>query len=858
MGNVLTKTMTDTSASPTVSRTWVYTYDSYGRVLSVKGPRTDVNSTTTYAYYTCTSGAQCGQMQTVTNALGQVTTFNTYNAYGEPLTITDPNGMVTTLAYDARQRLTSLQMGTETTSYSYYPTGLLETVTLPDASTLTLTYDGAHRLTQLADGAGNSISYALDALGNRTAESAYDTSHTLSRTHSRAFNALSELSQDIGAAGGSAVATTVSYDTNGNPTAINAPLARTTANQYDALNRLQQITDPGSGVTQLSYDASGNLASVTDPISLTTTYTHNGFNDLTQQVSHATGTTTNTFDSGGNLASVTDARGAVATSTYDALNRVTSTAYKIGGNTDQTLTYTYDTGTNGKGHLVGASDATHSMAWTYDTLGRIAGMGQTVGGVTKTVGYGYTNGDLTTLTTPSGQTITYAYSNHQITGMTVNSTTLLVSAAYEPFGPVRGWTWGNRTTEVRLHDTDGNQSQLSSVEASTFSYDDAYRVTGIANSTNTALSWTLAYDSLDRTTSASETGSTLGYSYDANGNRVTQSGASVPGLLWTAGASFTYNGRGRMSSATQGTNTTYTYNALGQMIEKSGGTTTILVYDTRGHLIGEYTGAGTLIQETVWLDDLPVATLRLNGSGISLYYVHADHLGAPRLVTRPADNVIMWRWDTDPFGTTVPNENPQAQGTFVYNLRFPGQYYQTETGLNYNYFRDYDSGSGRYVQSDPIGVAGSNNTYAYVGGNPISNIDPLGLWTRQISISITLDLGGPLTFNLSGGIAWDGHGNVAPYVEGGGGASTSPDASIGVALHQSNGDLINDLNGPFVNVAAGGGWGPHATGDAFTGRGSQGQLVEGGGLTIGIGIGAGASTTITGTSVGVPISRTCL
>jgi RHS repeat-associated protein len=359
-------------------------------------------------------------------------------------------------------------------------------------------------------------------------------------------------------------------------------------------------------------------------------------------------------------------------------------------------------------------------------------MGQAAGGVTKSIGYAYTNDDMTTLTTPSGQTIAYTYTNHQVTGISVNSTALLSAASYEPFGPVRGWTWGNSTNEVRLYNTDGNPSQLSSVEATTLSYDDGYRITGVANTTNTALSWTLAYDSLDRTTGAAQTGTTLGYAYDSDGNRTSQTGATVPSPLWTAGASFTYNARGRMSAATQGATTNYTYNALGQMIEKVGANTTLLMYDLAGHLIGEYTGAGTLIQETVWLGDIPVATLRPNGTGISIYYVHADQLGAPRLVTRPADNAIMWRWDTDPFGTSAPNANPQAQGTFVYNLRFPGQYYQAETGLNYNYFRDYDPGSGRYVESDPIGLAGgSYSSYAYANGNPVSIADPSGLCPEQ-------------------------------------------------------------------------------------------------------------------------------
>ena len=189
--------------------------------------------------------------------------------------------------------------------------------------------------------------------------------------------------------------------------------------------------------------------------------------------------------------------------------------------------------------------------------------------------------------------------------------------------------------------------------------------------------------------------------------------------------------------------------------------TVLMVYDEAGHLIGEYSGTGTLVQETVWLGDTPVATIRPSGSTVAVYYVHADHLNAPRLVTQPSTNKIAWRWDTDPYGTTAPNQNPAGLGTFVYNLRVPGQYYDSETGVNQNYFRDYDPQSGRYIESDPIGLGGGINTYAYVGGNPISNIDPLGLTQCDIdtarAIAAAADLqmstGQPLLFPSSYGSA---------------------------------------------------------------------------------------------------------
>ncbi len=754
LGNVLTKTVTDTTVTPNVARTWTYTYDSYGRMLTAKGPRTDVNSITTYTYYTCTTGFQCGEIQTITDALGHVWTFNTYDAHGQPLTITDPNGVVTTLIYDARLRLLSRQVGTETTHYGYYPTGLLQIVTLPDGSTVQYTYDGAHRLTVITDSLGNNIHYTLDAMGNRTAENTYDPSGNLHRTHTRVFNALNELYEDINAAGTAAVTTTFGYDNDGNQTLIAAPLSRNTGNQYDALNRLVKITDPNSGVTQFGYDANDNLASVKDPRSLTTSYTHNGFGDVTQLVSPDTGTTVNTYDSGGNLKTATDARGAVATYAYDALNRVNQVAYS-----DQTINFTYDAGTNGVGRLTGASDANHALAWSYDTLGRVVGKGLTIGSVSLSVGYSYANGDLTTMVTPSGQTITYGYTNHQITSVSVNGAALMTGAAYEPFGNVNGWTWGNSTSVSRTYDTDEKITQINTAaDTILFGYDNAFRITAITDTGISANSWALGYDILDRLTSAAETVTTLGWTYDANGNRLAQTGSnastftpsstsnqlnSITGALSrtygydaagnTTGYSsdsFFYNQRGRMTSATVGSSSTnYIYSALGQMIEKSGpGGSTYLMYDEAGHLIGEYSSGGALIEETVWMGDTPVATLQPNGSSISTYYVHTDQLNAPRVITQPSTNTVAWRWDTDPSGTVTPNQNPSGLGTLIYNLRFPGQYYQAETGLNYNYFRDYDPQTGTYLESDRLGVfGGSFSTYIYTSDNPIMYIDPFGL-----------------------------------------------------------------------------------------------------------------------------------
>jgi len=114
-----------------------------------------------------------------------------------------------------------------------------------------------------------------------------------------------------------------------------------------------------------------------------------------------------------------------------------------------------------------------------------------------------------------------------------------------------------------------------------------------------------------------------------------------------------------------------------------------------------------------------------DASASSLYFVQTDQLNTPRAITDQS-NALVWKWDSDPYGSVPPNEQPAGGASFVFNLRFPGQVFDRETYIYYNYYRDYDPQIGRYVQSDPIGLNGGVNTYIYVGGNPVNATDPTG------------------------------------------------------------------------------------------------------------------------------------
>ena len=654
-GNILSKSVTISG----ITRTWNWSYDPFGRVLTATDPRTNTTSNTYYSN-DVSQGTNRGMLANVTNAAGHSTTINSYNAHGQPLSITDANGLVTSMGYDQRQRLTSRTTGTETTIYEYDGVGQLTKVTLPDSSFLRYTYDGAHRLVEIKDGLNNRVVYTLDNMGNRTKEEYADPANTLTKTRSRVYDALNRLQRDIGGVAGQV--TQFAYDANGNQTGTTDPLSRTTTQTYDALNRLLQVIDPVNGAaapTKYEYDPQDNLTKVTDPKNLATSYIYNGFNELTSQVSPDTGTTSFTYDAAGNMLTKTDARGVVATYSYDALNRVTTISYPAyGGDAAETVTYTYDTCTNGKGRLCSLSDKTGAITYSYNTLGRVTAKSQAVAGLAQNVNYGYNSaGQLNSVTYPSGAVIGYGYLNNRITSLSINGVTVLANADYEPFGPVGEWNWGNSTAQatnkhIRYFDLDGRNTKIESVaglEPTVIVYDGASRITDLQKLTGSAVdltkSMTFGYDNLDRLTAATPNSGNpnpaQGFSYDGVGNRLSATIASsvtnysygatshrLNSLTGATSATYLYDAAGNRASGaaatwTYGANnrpvqvsvgattTTYLINALGQRVRKAtAGIGVRFVYDEAGRLIGEYNDSGTRISETVWFNDLSVAVMK--------------------------------------------------------------------------------------------------------------------------------------------------------------------------------------------------------------------------------------------------------
>ncbi len=738
-------------------RQWTFEYypDSLGvpgQLKSVDGPRVDVDDVTRFEY-----DAQAN-LSRVINSLGHVVSFDNYDAHGRAQSVTDANGVSYSLNYNTLGQLISSTGPDGTTLYSYDESGLLVSISLPTNSTFTYEYDAAQQLMAVIDANGNRQSINRDSLGNIEQVELKDNSGIAHWKQLHSYTLNGWLSSTTNGTGN---VYTYSYDKTANLTGKVDPSGNAYAYRYDGFSNLLQSIDPVNRATAMQYNDNALVTRVTDPRGRRTYYSYNGYGDVLSVQSPDTGTAHYTYDKAGNLIGKTDANGQVFTYHYDALNRLSSIT--VDGQPNASVTFRYDEpeALYGVGQLTSITDASGVSKYSYTASGEIASQELIVDGRTLLTNYTYDGaGLLASIEYPSGRKAVYQRNvAGEVIGITlnngVNSRTLVSDLVWKPFGPVTDLTHGNGLWEERQYDMN---YQLESVQVAgamhrSYLYTANSNVDSITDLMDSGYSQTFNYDKLSRLIDATGGYGTRVYTYNYNGNRtaIYRDGVkdsysivfnsnrltktSIGSITYSYDANgntigrgtdvFVYDAFNRLTEATvNGETSIYHYNSAHQRVRKSaGGVDVLYVYGLDGELLAEVdAGTGQTQREYVWLDGQLVAYL-VDGT---VYHVHNDHLGTPQALTDESGATV-WKASYSPFGkATVTTEQ------IKFNLRFPGQYYDAETGLHYNWHRYYDPNTGMYITSDPIGLAGGINTYAYALNNPAIYTDPTGLWVPQI------------------------------------------------------------------------------------------------------------------------------
>lgn len=534
---------------------------------------------------------------------------------------------------------------------------------------------------------------------------------------------------------------------------------RITRKEYDELNRLKRVIDVKGGITSFAYDDRGNMTTLTDPNGNTTWFEYDRNNKIVKEIRPMGQETSYAYDATGSLIRKTDAKGQVTEHEYDNVGRVVQTRYFSA--TDlitpvKTVSYTYDA----VGNLLSYEDGTTSAQYLYDAMSRKILETVDYGSFSLSYSYTYTiNSQKKSFTGPDGIEYEYTYD----AGGRIKS----IEIPGNGFITYNDYTWNRPAT-----------MSLPGGTVKEYTYDPLMRYTGIntdAPDNSALMDYGYTHDKMDNVLSKATEHGDYAYSYD----EIYQlTGADNPG---TQDEAYTYDGAGnRMTSADiQGTWTynqnneligyadiSFEYDANGNMIKRIQGSEEVnYLYDVENRLIRVENGAGAVIAHyyydpfgrRLWKDvsgmrthffyseegliaehDAAGIQIRAYGyrpgslwttdplfmkQGSAYYFYHNDYLGTPQQMT-DMSGAVVWSARYSSFGQTLVD----GSSSVTNNLRFPGQYYDGETSLHYNFHRFYDPEVGRYLRIDPVGFnSGDMNLYRYCLNDPIVRMDPLGL-----------------------------------------------------------------------------------------------------------------------------------
>ncbi|HEX7048141.1 MAG TPA: RHS repeat-associated core domain-containing protein [Gammaproteobacteria bacterium] len=463
-----------------------------------------------------------------------------------------------------------------------------------------------------------------------------------------------------------AIIETRTFDAMGNIKTRADSQGRTHDYDYDLNNNLIRHTDPKGQITELAYDELDRLVRISDADGRLTEYRH---------------------DLAGRLVQVLDTVNGEVRYEYDLLNRLTREITDRG-----VIDYQHDATNRLVQRTVNGSEVTD---YEYDAVGRIVRINYSgQNGNTQTLAYTYNAvGQLETKTGPNGIIQSHDYdAAGRLTRIIYTSPEgeelERIDYAFDPSGQIVQKTRSDGTAvpETPFVATYGDDNQMLTFDGHPLAYDDngnlierqtdTGRLVYEYNSDNRLIRFE-RFEGQETQPAVSAT-----YAYDKDGRRIKKTVADEAGTTET---NFTWDG-----------------------------TRLIAERDENGNLVKSY---------RYGLGFAPTQVIDANG----IYDVHVDHLDTPQSLTDQNGNIV-WKADYAAYGTATVNEDSDNDGNhIVFNTRFPGQYFDAESGLHYNFHRYYDSGTGRYITRDPIGLKGGMNFYQYVGSNPMRAIDPYGL-----------------------------------------------------------------------------------------------------------------------------------
>lgn len=797
-----TTTVTDPLGNPTVyefdadyrtrkitnplGATTEFVWDATSNLVAVVDP---TGAVTRYAY------DERGNRTAVLNPAGHKMSLS-YDAADNLTTITDGKGGTQTLTYDAASRLTSVSSAAGVrTDIAYLPDGRPHTVTAGDGGVRRYAYSTDGLLTSVTDALGRITTVDLDKSGQLLA-----VTDPGGNTTRYAYDATGRLTKVTDANGH---VSTYGYDAAGRVTTVTDPKGATTQYQYESRGLPATVIDPLGRRTEFIYDLARRLTSRTDPRGLTVTYDYDAAGRSTRVDLPDVADTTFAYDAAGRVTAMNDAAG-THSYTYDPAGRLISEhqllfQHSLPGGYESDLTYTYDSlGRRKSLELTHYGSRSLHNVYDYDADGRIASLTDTIGGVTN---FAYDQaGRIETITNPSWNTVVSNY-DYDLAGQ-------LLQLAHRHAGVFVGTLDDALSTWEYQYDAAGRRSagtrrlvaagtEVAAYDA-TYAYDAVGQLLAASNTDPQApldANATYTYDAAGNRASRTVAGATTNYAYDA-ADQLTSDGTNIyehdeagnlvavtPLGVTTPTRSYTYDSLSRLAAISDGAaTTTYAYDGLDRRVSKTDDTGVGgFVFDGLD-MLEEFGGLTTAVNTTV-------GGFVLNHISSNPVYLHPDGNGNVGETT-DIDGFVLSRHAYEPFG----GHTTTAVGTGIDNLNnrhtFAGSWgVRDETaGLLDMRARMYDPSLGRFLNTDPfpslLREPWLANPYGYAGNNPISFLDPYGLF-RIPGTNITIGEGCAVGYASSGGCV------------GGSGAELLGDAAAAA------GNLVQDAARSGVGQAAG-------------------------------------------------------